>query len=153
MAKEPLEPLTILVDTREQTPLTPWFSNAVAVEVVGLPTGDYSAKHCTELVTIERKSAADFVACCTFERERFLDQMQRLSKYQVKALVIEANWRDFARGAYRSHANPKSITGTLLKLITDFGIPVMLAESPQYAAEIVERILGRVLKQSMGKAA
>jgi ERCC4-type nuclease len=79
--------------------------------------------------------------------------MERLAKYQVKALVIEASGHDFARGAYRSHANPKSITGTLLKMVTDFGIPVMLAESPQYCAEIIERILGRVLKQSLGKAA
>jgi ERCC4-type nuclease len=88
----------------------------------------------------------------THDRPRFIEQMDRLSKYQVKALVIEATWHDFARGAYRSQVNTKSVTGTLLKLVTE-GIPVMLAESPQYAAEIVERILTRVLKQSIGKAA
>jgi ERCC4-type nuclease len=52
----------------------PQFSRAVLTEIVTLETGDYSAKFVSDVVQIERKSATDFVACCTSERPRFIEQ-------------------------------------------------------------------------------
>lgn len=137
----------ILVDSREQAPLR--FSPAVDVEVVTLTTGDYSLRGFTEHVAIERKSAADFVACCGPERERFIEQCQRLARYPVKALVIESTWELLAAGAYVSRMHPRSVTGTLLALMVDYGLPVLLATDSGGAAESVERILCRVARNGV----
>jgi ERCC4-type nuclease len=142
----------ILIDSREQAPLL--FSDAVDVERgVTLPSGDYSLRGFTEHVAIERKSKADFVACVGAERERFIAQMERLAKYQVRALVIEASLAELSAGAYRSNTNPKSVTGTLLALVVDLGIPTLLAGDARAAAEVVERMLTRVAKNGIEVAA
>ena len=141
----------ILIDTREQTPLT--FSDDVDVEVCGLETGDYSLQGFTDSVRVERKSKADLVACVGPERERFLEQMTRLAGYPVRALVVEASWAELAAGAYRSAMNPRSVTGTLLALVVDRGIPVLLVGSAREAAEAVERMLLRVAKNGVEVAA
>lgn len=138
----------ILIDSREQTPLI--FSDAVIVEHgVTLPTGDYSLAGFTEQVAIERKSKADFVACCGPERERFLEQIQRLVSYQVRALVIEATWAELGAGAYRSNMNPRSVTGTALAIAADHAIPVLFAGTARDASEMVERILTRVARNGV----
>jgi DNA excision repair protein ERCC-4 len=141
----------ILIDTREQAPLR--FSDAVDVETVTLETGDYSLRGFSDSVRVERKSKADLVACVGPERERFLDQMQRLARYQVRALVVEASWAELAAGAYRSNTNPKSVTGTLLALMTDLAVPVLLAGDSRAAAEAVERLLTRVARNGVSVAA
>jgi DNA excision repair protein ERCC-4 len=122
------------------------FSDAVDVEVVTLPVGDYSLAGFSADVAIERKSLGDFVACCTSDRERFESQIERLAKYRHAALVIETDWQTLACGAYRSRANPKSITGSLLAIMHDNRLPVLLAGDAAGAAEVVERLLLRVAK-------
>lgn len=141
----------VLIDSREQTPLR--FSDAVTTELVTLPTGDYSLQGFTESVAIERKSLADFVACCTHDRERFEEQIERLAKYQHPALVIETDWATLACGAYRSRAHPRSVTGTLLAMAHDHRLPVFLAGDASGAAEEVERLLLRVARGGVGVAA
>jgi DNA excision repair protein ERCC-4 len=141
----------VLIDQREQAPLR--FSDAVETERVLLETGDYSLQGYTAEVAIERKSKADLVACVGPERERFMEQMQRLAGYQVRALVVEASWEELAAGAYRSNMNPRSVTGTLLALVVDRGIPVLLVGSAREAAEAVERMLVRVARDGVGVAA
>jgi DNA excision repair protein ERCC-4 len=142
---------SILIDQRERAELR--FSDAVTTERVLLETGDYSLAGFTDAVAIERKSKADLVACVGPERERFMEQMQRLAGYQVRALVVEASWEELAAGAYRSNMNPKSVTGTLLALVVDRGIPVLLVGSAREAAEAVERMLVRVARDGVGVAA
>jgi DNA excision repair protein ERCC-4 len=141
----------VLIDQREQRPLV--MSDAVTTEVVLLPVGDYSLRGFTESVAIERKSLGDFVACCTHERERFEEQIQRLAKYQHPALVIETDWATLACGGYRSRAHPRSITGTLLAIAHDHRLPVYLAGDAGGAAEITERLLLRVARDGVGVAA
>lgn len=141
----------ILIDQREQTPLR--FSDAVETELVLLPTGDYSLAGFTDCIAIERKSLGDFVACCTHERERFEEQIERLAKYQHPALVIETDWTTLACGAYRSRAHPRSVTGTLLAMAHDHRLPVFLAGDASGAAEVVERLLLRVARDGVRVAA
>jgi ERCC4-type nuclease len=142
---------TILVDAREQAPLR--FSADVDVALVTLPTGDYSLRGFTDTVAIERKSASDFVACVGPERERFLEQCQRLAGYPVRAVVIESTWEELSAGAYRSATNPKSVTGTALAIMADYGMPVLLAGDAQGAAEAVERLLVRLWRKRVSEAA
>lgn len=140
----------ILIDTREQAPLR--FSANVDTEIASLETGDYSIAGHTARVRLERKSVPDFVACVGPERERFLEQMQRLAKYDVRALVIEGSWEQLSAGAYRSNTRPQSVTGTLLAIVTDYSIPVLLAGDARGAAEVIERMLTRVHRKA-GRAA
>lgn len=132
----------ILVDSREQTPLR--FSSAVDVQRATLPTGDYSVAGATDRVTIERKSLADLVACCTTERERFLDCCRRLRDYETRAIVVEASLSDVLAGAYRSKTNPSSVVGTVLAIHVDYGVPTLWAVDAKTAATVVERLLVRV---------
>lgn len=141
----------VLVDTREQAPLR--FSADVDVELVTLPAGDYSLRGFTDSVAIERKAKGDLVACVGPERERFMDQMERLAGYPVRALVVEASWEELAAGAYRSGTNPRSVTGTLLSLVVDRAIPVLLVGSAREASEVVERMIVRVAKNGVRCAA
>jgi len=141
----------ILVDSREQRALK--FSPAVETELVTLPVGDYSVKGYTDAIVVERKSLSDYVACCTHERERFEEQIQRLATFQHPALVIETDWATLSCGAYRSRAHPRSVTGTLLAMAHDFRLPTYLAGDAAGAAEVVERLLLRVARDGVAERA
>ncbi|MEP7049450.1 MAG: ERCC4 domain-containing protein [Pseudomonadota bacterium] len=142
---------TILVDTREQTP---WrFSDGVAVETCSLPSGDYSLKGFTDVVAVERKSLPDLVACCTAERERFLDCCRRLSDYVLRLVVVEASVDDVLAHAYRSRTNPQSVIGTALAIHVDYGVPTIWAGDARNAANLVERMLTRLWRKQMERAA
>jgi len=143
--------LRILVDTREQTP---WrFSEAVTVERVTLPTGDYSLAGFTDRVAIERKSLADLVMCVGPERERFLDEMRRLRAYDVRAVVVEASVDDVLAHAYRSNTAPQSVIGTTVAIWADYGVPTVWAGDARNAANLVERLFCRILQKGQRPAA
>ncbi|MBN1491205.1 MAG: hypothetical protein JXA69_14930 [Phycisphaerae bacterium] len=80
---------TILIDTRERRP---WPFAGYGVERVGLRTGDYSLAGHTDPpdgVAIERKSAADLVACITWERDRFVRELERLAEFRLAFVVVD----------------------------------------------------------------
>ena len=131
---------TILIDQREQAPLR--FAST-ATERTLLPCGDYSLRGLTAEVAIERKSLADLAHCCGKDRERFIEQVERMRSYRFRALVVEASYSAITIGAYRSNIEPLSILGTLIKVAQDIGVPVWFAEDPNGAAQLVERMLLR----------
>jgi hypothetical protein len=67
---------TIIVDTREPTPLVfPTLPSMAGT----LTTGDYSLAGGEELFAVERKSVADLAACCIGDnRARFERELHRL---------------------------------------------------------------------------
>ncbi|HET7540686.1 MAG TPA: ERCC4 domain-containing protein [Polyangiaceae bacterium] len=141
----------VLIDTREQIPLR--FSAAVDVEVVTLPAGDYSVAGSTDTVALERKRLDELATCCGKDRERFLEQVERLREYPVRALIIEADLDGVLSKAYRSEIHPLSVLGTLIKFSSDWQVPVWFAGDARNAAHVVERILLRVHKQATERAA
>ena len=72
---------TILIDTREQTPLP--FAD-LTTERRTLPTGDYSVLGFERDFIVERKSVADLVQSATFERERFERELVRMRGYSYR---------------------------------------------------------------------
>lgn len=146
-------PLVILRDTREQTPLDPYFSDAVVVQVVTLETGDYSAAGLSDRVAIERKSLPDLIACVGPERERFMDCARRMKDYEFPLLVVEASIDDVLAGAYRSRTNPQSVIGTTLALHVDYGVPTLWAGDARTAANLVERFLTRLWRKQASEVA
>lgn len=81
--------LTIIEDTREQTPLD--FSGFRGVDVVrqGLKTGDYSVQGYEDRICFERKSIPDLVGTLIGGHERFLREVERMKAYDEKYILVE----------------------------------------------------------------
>lgn len=81
--------ITIVQDTREQTPLS--FHNFRGVESVrsGLKTGDYSVQGYEDRICFERKSVSDAVSTLVSGHERFLREMERMQSFKAKYILIE----------------------------------------------------------------
>lgn len=131
----------ILVDQREQAELR--FSAAVTSERVLLPVGDYSLRGASDYVAIERKRGGELASCCGVDRERFLAQVERLRDYPVRYVVVEATAAEMVAGIYRSNINPLSVVGTVVKICSDWQIPVLFCGDAKDTALWVERILIR----------
>jgi len=125
------------VDSREQTPLD---LSPLAVEVIGLKTGDYSVKGLENIVCIERKSLSDALGCLGTSRERFQAELQRMLAYPCRCLVIESTWQEMEVGEWRSEITPASAIGSLLAWQM-MGIPVLMAGSHERAGRYVARML------------
>ena len=126
----------IVIDTREQTPLT--FTRLQSVSGT-LQSGDYSFLGGEESFAIERKSIADLVGCCTGDnRERFERELHRLRGFRFKRLLIVGDELDVIQGRYHSTIAPRSILGTLAAFEARYDIPVVWNASPANAALLVE---------------
>lgn len=111
MARKDLKPedITAICDTREQAPLDLFLKT----ERGTLKTADYSVKGLENIVAIERKGLTDLLMCVGRERDRFEACVQRMRAYEVRALVIEADWAAIERGEWRSHLTPLQVKGAL----------------------------------------
>ena len=135
-----MEAPTIIIDTREQLP---FIFDGYSTITAGLPVGDYSVAGLETVVAVERKSLQDFVGSLTQGRDRFMRELQKLSAYRIKAVAVEAPFLALAAGNYRSKANPNSIVPSALKIMTDFGIPVLFAGTREQAERATLWILRR----------
>ena len=81
--------MTIIEDSREQSPLS--FAGFRGVDVVrqGLKTGDYSVRGYEDQICFERKSVPDLVGTLIGGHERFLREMDRMKDYDVKYILVE----------------------------------------------------------------
>lgn len=81
--------ITIVQDSREQTPLS--FHNFRGIETVrqGLKTGDYSVLGHESEICFERKSVQDLVGTLIGGHERFLREMERMRDFKAKYILIE----------------------------------------------------------------
>lgn len=140
------EELIILVDDREKCPLE--FGDT-PTERVRLPVGDYSARGCTDLVAIERKRIDELATCCGRDRERFLEQVDRLRAYPVRALAIEGLLGEINAKLYRSNIRPASVLGTLTKFLVDWHIPVLFCGDRYDTARMVFAVLRRAHRQRL----
>jgi ERCC4-type nuclease len=127
---------TIVVDTREQDPLT--FAR-LASERGTLQTGDYSFRGGEGLFAVERKSIPDLVSCCVGEsRERFFRELHRLRGFRFRRLLVVGTRAEIERGQYRSGIAPTAVLGTLGAIEARFDTPVCFAETPAAASLLVE---------------
>lgn len=115
----------VAVDTREQTPYlfqqvrTDASSKYGVVPLVvrtlpvALQTGDYSIFGLESSIAIERKNVDDFISCCTYDRERFKNQLERLSQIPHGYIVVEQEFGRLVRGRYHSATNPKAVARSI----------------------------------------
>jgi len=126
---------TIIIDTREQTPLA---FHRLPSRAGTLTQGDYSIAGLESDFAIERKSISDLVGSLTSGRERFMREIDRLRGCPFARLLIVGTEHDIASHRYRSNASPKAIINSL-HAIESRGLPVVFADNPAKAATLVER--------------
>jgi len=127
---------TIVIDTREQTPLP---ISRLPVVTAGLYSGDYSVAGLECQIAVERKSIADLVSCCAgSNRDRFENELERLRGYRMKRLLVIGDRCDIEAGNYRSAIKPAAVLGTLNAFECRYDTPVVFAATPEAGARLVE---------------
>jgi len=133
---------TLLIDTREQTPLR--FDKRFPVERTTLPVGDYGVSHFSDWTNpafiIERKSLDDLCHSFGKDRLRFFKECEGLRRFRFAALVIEAHKDQVALGSYRSLISPAAVLATLDVLAVRYGLHVIWAGDAEGAAVQVESL-------------
>jgi DNA excision repair protein ERCC-4 len=127
---------TIIIDTREQTPLR--FSRLPS-EAGTLATADYSIKGLETHFGVERKSIPDLVACCVGDnRARFEAELTRLRGYSFRRLLIVGAREEVDMARYRSNVPPRTVWATLAAFEMRYGLPFHFEPTPDAAASRVE---------------
>jgi DNA excision repair protein ERCC-4 len=128
--------LSIVIDTREQTPLT--FKRLPSVPGT-LTSGDYSILGLENQFAVERKSVPDLVACCIGDnRERFERELHRLRGFRFARLLIIGCEAEITTHRYRSNISPKSVLHTVRAFEARY-VPVVWEPFPDKAAERIEQ--------------
>lgn len=127
---------TVVVDTREQTPLP---ITRLPTIRAGLYSGDYSVAGLESVFAVERKSIADFVGCClAANRERFERELHRLRGFAFRRLLIVGTRAEIEAGEYRSKIKPESVLATIHCFEYRYNIPVVWCDTPELGAAQVE---------------
>ena len=120
----------MVVDTREQKPLfkpKPWIVNH------GLNSGDYSIQGFEDVITIERKSIPDLLGTLGKGRIRFEKELNRMSEYKWKGLLIEGLENDVYQPNDFSSMHPNSIYHSLAAIETKWGMCIYYAKDKKHA--------------------
>lgn len=101
--------------------------------VEGLGEGDYSVKLDGELLSIriERKSLGDLFGVCGYGRERFVRELERLTAFEYRAIVVEGSADQILKGYERSRVPGRSVMASLCCWSVQFGLSVWFADGRQ----------------------
>lgn len=161
-AREPiLLPFTISIDTREQLPYRfegftadskdrgkPLIVKAIAKT---LRTGDYSIDGMENRFTIERKSIEDAYQTIVHGRERFLRELERMSKMEFAAVVIEAEESTLLRYVDQdTGGSVKSVYRCLRYWPIDYGVHFVFSGGRAMAERNVLRMCQRFWRKKDG---
>lgn len=135
--------MKILVDSREQAPLTFKVGEVVkAVEVRGLPWADYWCEiDGRELpVSFERKSIGDLFGTLTGGMERFKREIERARDMECAFyLAIEGTMSEVYAGYKHSTVPGERIIKTIMTLRVKYGVePIFCNNREEMKAQIVE---------------
>ena len=148
-----VDSMVILVDTREQD--TEQLKERLAMlcheyRREALDAGDYMVEYQTSdgatvrlPVAIERKMSLDELATCfTSERERFLNEMERLLAAGTKTylLVEKASWKKIYHKDYRSRMSVNSFMGSLMWWSVHYDFHIIFCERA-YSGWLIGKIL------------
>jgi len=133
-----IEDVTAICDTREQSPLC---LEPLKTITRGLKTGDYSVDTLEDRITVERKSLNDFVQCCTYSRERFERELERMREYRFRAIVVESTWANIEMKQYHGQTHPNAVLGSAMAFAMSANVPIIMAGSHGTAGKLVARLL------------
>ena len=112
--------MVILVDTREQRPL-PF---KCPTKRVKLDTGDYSVDGIQTVFRAERKRPKELWSCVGVDRERFRNQLERLSAFPYPMLVIERSITQLRQAPPNTRLSYSQVSSRLMRWSMSFGIPL-----------------------------
>ncbi|MGA8641328.1 ERCC4 domain-containing protein [Candidatus Binatus sp.] len=135
--------LTVLIDSREQTPLL--FPGGVTTERATLKTGDYSVLadgvDMRDVVGIERKSVSDLLGCIGGQRDRFERELARLAQFHYRALVIEGTLADLVAATAGRQLTASQVMGSVLAWTFKYSVAPIFAGNRALAATTVATLL------------
>lgn len=139
--KKKKEIFKIVCDTREQRPFE--FPDVETVRKT-LKSGDYSIEGYENKIAVERKSITDLFGTVGKGRQRFIRELERLSKLDYAALVVESDWYGiFRTPPIRSKMSPKSIFGSLIAWSMRYNLHLHMCPNREFAEKATLRILER----------
>lgn len=133
----------VAVDTREQHPYS-----FLHYELKALASGDYSIVGYEDRIAIERKSKQDAYSSLGRGRARFKRELERLSRLDYAAIVIEATMTDFLRPPAFSQMNPKAAVNTLIAWSVKYRVCVFFAGNRRNAQTLTYRLLEKFHRYS-----
>jgi DNA excision repair protein ERCC-4 len=138
--------MKILVDTREQQPLTFERFTGVTVERGALPTGDYSLPGFESSIACERKELNDLIACLQgVNRERFERELARGSRMSHFSVLVEGTLEDIGHGRYRSNMKPKAALQSIFAFMIRHRVPFLFCGSRRGAEYVCHSLLSKFL--------
>ncbi|HVX15108.1 MAG TPA: hypothetical protein VHC22_28205 [Pirellulales bacterium] len=140
--------VTVVCDPREQTP---WDLSPLRMERRALQTGDYAVDGAEHLCRLERKSLADFISCCTWERPRFTSDLQKLLAFPTRIVVVEASLAELSAGEWERRVSVQSVLGSIASW-SAMGINFLFAGDRAAAQKMASRILYMVAKRQYNAA-
>ena len=131
-----IEPLPrLLVDTREQTPLT--FEHLPSAPAA-LQSGDYSVRGLEDVFAVERKSIADLVGSLKSGRDRFMRELHRLRGFTFARLLVVGTMQELYTMSQRGRVNLDQVEHSLLSIEQKYRVPVVRVDTPADGALMVE---------------
>jgi len=151
-----LEPFFVIKDTREQEGYYfKAYGNCAGMIEEKLDTGDYSIKGLEDKLCIERKGCVEELAVNLGQKKyAFLNELERMSEFPHKFLVLEFSVEDLAKFPDESRIPIKNkasvkITGKyMLKCLMEFmlynNVQVLFCGNKYNAFLVVSSILKRI---------
>ena len=139
----------IIIDSREQLPLSFSGWSDINTSVAALPTGDYSLLGLHDKIAVERKTLVDIVNCFSgTERDRFERELSRGRGLDYFAVVIEASYAEMEARKYRSKLSPSQALKVLLDLQVRYNASFIWAGNRRAAEFITHWLLKSYLNQA-----
>jgi ERCC4-type nuclease len=144
----------------------PGSAQALPIERLKLPTGDYTIEGFADLVTFERKTLADLIGTlfgrsrdsngnARAEQDRFRRELERMRQMSRRGgyarIIVEASIVDVYEHRYRSTVPPISVVNFMNSIDVDYGIPTIWAGDRNGAQLLVGTVLRRIAAQARGE--
>lgn len=156
-----IEPLHIIIDSREQAPWA-WAPSDAVTEMHALVAGDYAlASDCEPIkgrdalavrFAIERKSLDDFLGTISSGWDRFQRELTRMESFPARVVIVEGDFSAccFSQGdgciSPPPHNHPglsPSFVARRISELTMAGVSVLMCGDSQLAAGMAYRIFRR----------
>ncbi len=137
--------LVVAIDTREQKPYR--FARS---EVKTLASGDYSIVGLEDRIAVERKTKQDAYSSLGQGRARFERELQRLSRFDYAAVVIETSLPDFLRAPAFSRMNPTAAARSMIAWSVKYRVCVFFAGDRRHGNALTRQLLEKFWKYRSG---
>jgi ERCC4-type nuclease len=130
--------MIVIIDTREQAPL--WLPKPMKDLVITrgtLSNGDYSLRGMEGCFAVERKKQ-DLWAYLTAEREKTKAKLERLQKYEFKALVIEYEEGELYMPQLYTQISPEVVRQSLISFEIKYGVHVFYGDRKALERKVLD---------------